>query len=294
MSRSPVGVVVLDLGRAEDARWAAASARTDRVPARVLVVENGSPSGAVSDDGHLRLPDNRGFAGGMNAGIRRLSSEGCDRFLLLNNDAVLEPGCLRLLAEALDDPELAAVGPVIVRQADGLVESRGIGVDLRRGRVRLEGQGSLPPREAGVTPAAALSGAALMLSQAALDLVGFLDESYFFSFEDVDWCVRARRAGLRLGVVLAARARHAGSRTIGPGSPDRLYYAARNHVRLVDKLCPLPTLGRWTRLVSVLAFNLAFAVRQADVPRFDAVLGVWRGVWDAKRNRHGPRAGDRR
>ncbi len=80
----------------------------------------------------------------MNAGVRQLLGEGCDRILLLNSDAVLEPGCLVRLIRALEAPGLAAVGPVIVREADGRVESRGVGVDLASGRVRLLGHGEIP------------------------------------------------------------------------------------------------------------------------------------------------------
>jgi hypothetical protein len=255
----------------------------------VLIVENGASGGRPSDGDHLRLPENLGFSGGMNAGMKQLLAEGCDRILLLNNDAILEPGCFRRLANALEDPDLAAVGPVILRQTDGRVESRGVSVNLRWGRVRLEGQGEAPPAGGGLLHVRAMSGAAMMMSGAALERVGFLDESYFFSFEDVDWCVRAERAGLRLGVVLDARVRHAGSRTIGRGSADLFYYAARNHLRLLDEHRPLPPVARWARRVTVLGVNLAFALRQTDGPRISAVAGVWHGVSDALRRRTGRR-----
>ncbi len=41
-----------------------------------------------------------------------------------------------------------------------------------------------------------------MLKASALDRVGPLEESYFWSFEDADWCTRARQAGLDLAVAL--------------------------------------------------------------------------------------------
>ena len=196
-------------------------------------MENGAAAAPAPLDDRLRLPENRGFAGGMNAGLERLLSEGCDRILLLNNDAVLEPGCLRLLVDALDDSGLAAVGPVILRARRTDASSRAASrVDLRLGTRADRGQGEEPgrSRRPGLS-AEALSGAAMMLSRAAVERVGLLDEAYFFSFEDIDWCVRARRAGFGLAVVLGARARHVGSQTIGRASPERLYYAARNHVR---------------------------------------------------------------
>lgn len=290
MSPGPrVGVIVLDYGRAADAENAARSARDSDLDAEVLIVENGA---GVEDaaPGRLRLADNRGFAGGMNAGIRRLLADGCERVLLLNNDAVLEEGCLRLLARALDDPSLAAVGPLLLRQADGLVESRGVEVDVSSGRVLLLAHRD-PPEEGGrIVPVDAISGAVMMLSGAALARVGLLDESYFFSFEDVDWCLRARREGFAVGVVTAARARHAGSRSLGRSSSERLYYAARNHVRLVESHRPLGPIRSWLRRGAILGLNLAFALRQRELPRVAGALAVGAGFRDACRRRFGPRS----
>jgi GT2 family glycosyltransferase len=254
--------------------------------ARVLIVDNGSPGPSAAD--HLRLPENRGFAGGMNAGIDRLRAEGCDRFLLLNSDAVLERGCLRALAAALDDPTRGAAGPVILREADGRIESRGVRVDLGSGRVRLEGHGEPADDRTGIVPVEALSGAVMMLSRAALEAVGPLDEDYFFSFEEIDWCVRARRAGFGLAVVLDAHARHAGSQTIGRRSPDRLYYAARNHLRFAEKLDPRRGGRRWLRRCGILALDFGQALRQREVARSGACRAVLRGFRDGCRGRFGP------
>lgn len=294
-----IGVVVLDFGRAVDAERAARSALEPGLDVRVLVVENGAGPGRETAGGagpapeagpeHLRLRDNLGFAGGMNAGVAQCLAWGCDRILLLNSDAVLEPGCLSLLAAALEDPGVGAVGPVILRAEDGRVESRGLRVDLRGGRVRLEGAGTDADDPGPRTSVDALSGAVLMTTAAALDRVGPLDPEYFFSFEDVDWCVRARRAGFDLRVVPAARARHAGSATIGRQSPDRFYFAARNHLRCAEKLEPLSGFGHWRRRGAILAVNLAFALKQREVGRASACRAVIAGHRDARARRLGLR-----
>src|SRR5262249_10027766 len=202
-----VGVVVLDRGRPDDAAAAARSALDPTLEPRVLVVLNGPGPALVLPAGIevLRLPENLGYAGGMNAGVAALRERGCDRVLLLNNDAVLEPGALRALAEALEDPRAAGAGPVVLRADDGRVESQGAMMDLARGRFRLTGHGEAPGDRQGRQPTDVLSGVALMLSTAACERVGPLDTSYFHGFEDVDWCVRARAAGFELVVVLGAR-----------------------------------------------------------------------------------------
>jgi glycosyltransferase involved in cell wall biosynthesis/GT2 family glycosyltransferase len=286
-----VGVVVLDHRRPADAAAAAASAMDASIAARVLVVENGPGAAGELPAGARRLPlaENRGYAAGMNAGIEALRRDGCDRLLLLNNDARLEPGALRRLAEALEDPSLAAAGPTILRERDGRVESRGARFDLRSGRSRLLSHGAPPDALEGRLPVQSLSGAAWMLSAAALDRVGPLQEAYFHSFEDADWCARARAAGFALAVVLGARVRHAGSRTLGAESAERLYYAARNHLLALERLRPRGGAARVLRDGRVVLQNLAHALLQSEVPRATGLRAVLLGAGDAWRGRAGPR-----
>jgi GT2 family glycosyltransferase len=286
-----VGVVVLDRGRPDAAAAAARSVLDSDVSPRVLIVENGPGPESTPPEGVsvLRLDRNRGFGGGMNAGIAELRRFGCDRLLLLNNDATLEPAALGRLAEALEDPGLAAVGPVILRESDGRIESQGGRFDPRWGWHRLAGHGTRPHAREGRRAVETLSGAVLMVSAAALDRVGSLDEDYFFGFEDTEWCVRARRAGLGLAVVFGARARHAGSGTLGPASPERLYYAARNHLRAADRLAPIRVPARWLREWLIVGLNLAHALRQRQVPRVAGARAVVAGARDFQRRRFGPR-----
>jgi GT2 family glycosyltransferase len=286
-----VGVVVLDRGRPEEAAAAARSALDPSVAARILVVENGPGPEPVLPPGaeRVRLPENRGYAAGMNAGLARLRNAGCDRVLLLNNDARLEPGALRRLAEALGDAGLAAVAPVVLRGRDGRVESRGAAFDPRWGRHRLVGFGErFEPRE-GRERVGSLPGAVWMLSVAAYDRIGALDEAYFHFFEDADWCARARAAGYGLAVVRGARAVHAGGLTLGVSSPERLYYAARNHLRAAEALLPLAGPSRWLRRAAIVALNLAHALLRAEAPRSEGLRAVLAGSADFWRGRVGPK-----
>jgi hypothetical protein len=90
-------------------------------------------------------------------------------------------------------------------------------------------------------------------------------------------------------VVRGAVAYHVGGATIGAESPDRLYYAARNHLRAAERLLPLQGLARWLRRGSILALNLALALKGSGVPRRVAVRAVLAGTADFWRGRFGPR-----
>jgi GT2 family glycosyltransferase len=83
----------------------------------VVLVENGSPGGAVREAAAGRpvklvsLPSNRGFAGGVNAGLSAVSG---DLVALLNDDAVADPMWLESAAAALADPSVAVVSPKLL------------------------------------------------------------------------------------------------------------------------------------------------------------------------------------
>ncbi|MCM2255897.1 MAG: glycosyltransferase [Vicinamibacteria bacterium] len=287
-----VGVVVLDRGAPERTARTAASALDAGVGPQVLVVHNGPGLEGPLPEGvaRLRLPANGGYAAGMNAGIVALREGGCDRVLLLNNDARLERGALRALAEAVGVAGVAAASPVVFRAGDGRVESAGLSLGPALLRPRLRGHG------ARVAPAAggeveALSGVALMLSLPALAQVGPLREDYFHGFEDVDLSLRLRRAGLRLLVVAAARCHHEGAATLGTASPLRIYYAARNHVRAAEVLWPQTAPWHSLRRAALLGLAMAHAVVQRDVARGAALAAAVRGARDGWRGVTGEACG---
>ena len=73
--------------------------------AEVLVVDNGSDDGVLSfvrqrwpNVRTLQLEENRGFAGGMNAGIRWAIEAGADTVTVLNNDTLVPPGVIGALS----------------------------------------------------------------------------------------------------------------------------------------------------------------------------------------------------
>ncbi|HSP95635.1 MAG TPA: glycosyltransferase, partial [Candidatus Dormibacteraeota bacterium] len=84
-------------------------ALADLQGAEVFVVDNGSRDGSVAalDDRLpperlIALPENRGYAGGNNAGMRAALEAGAELVLLLNNDTTVSPDFLLPLLWALD------------------------------------------------------------------------------------------------------------------------------------------------------------------------------------------------
>ena len=177
------------------------------VHTRCIVVDNGSTplaEPALRDhDLLVRLPENRGVAGGRNAGIRH----GTARYVcLLDSDAVLHRNALHQLAIVLDsDESVALAAPVFDDQDPG--QSGGRAPTLGRKVARALGRTASyvdGVREGDLIYVDFAIGACQMFRRSAYDEVGGLDERYFYGPEDVDFCMRLRSHGW--SVVQATRA----------------------------------------------------------------------------------------
>jgi GT2 family glycosyltransferase len=117
-----------------------------------------------------------------------------------------------------------------------------------------------------------------------LDTVGLLAEEYFFSFEDLDYCLRAERAGYSTWLEPGVAAYHEGSRSIGAASSNRLYYATRNQLLMAQQLSESD--GRIHSLIRtayIVALNLAHAARSPGGSLAERLRGVHDGIRDFRR-----------
>jgi GT2 family glycosyltransferase len=226
---------------------------------------------------------NLGFSGGMNAGIREALDRGAGRVLLVNSDVIVPPDAVERLEQSLDAaPHAGIAGPVVLsRSAPDTIASLGMSYRPSTGRMRHRGAGLAGSRadrarmEAGGA-VDGVSGCAMLVRREVFEAVGFLDEEYFFGFEDLDFCLEARRAGF--ATILADRATiyHEGGQSLGSVSPRRFYFAARNHLLLARRADPASgRLRRWPRACSIVMLNLAHAAvsRGGSLPaRLGAVV----------------------
>lgn len=189
--------------------------------AELIVVDNASSDGSASllrrREG-VRLianAENVGFARACNQGLR--TSRG--RYaLLLNPDTRVVPGALEALVAFMDaHPEAGAAGPALLNPDGSLQPSGGEFPSLRQLL-------AIHPIVAGLLPAPEhplrrrdfsevaevdeVSGACMIVRRAAIDEVGLLDENFFLYFEDLDWCLRLKRAGWRVYHLPEARVIH--------------------------------------------------------------------------------------
>ncbi len=281
----PVWAVVLAFNQLDYTRECLRSLQgLDPAPDVVLLVDNGSTDGTPERVRAefpgvevLALGENRYFAGGVNAGLERALAGGAGSVLLLNNDLVLERGALGILRAALEaDPRRGAVSPKLfyysppdrIWFAGGIV-ARGIGLVRHRGVNRKDDAFRDGPLAIDY-----VSGAAVLLSRAALERTGLLDPDYIIYVEDVDWSARARAAGFTLWYEPSARGWHHVSVTSGGGlTPLKAYFRLRSGGLYVTRHAPARerplawlAYGAWT------AWVFLGSVARADAASARALL----------------------
>ena len=194
------------------------------VPVEVFVVDNGSSDKSIAELRERIGPDprlciietgrNLGFAKAANIGLRRATADYC---LVLNPDCMVQPDALeKVINSILLDPEVGLAG-CLIRNPDGSEQAggrRSVPTPWRsfvrvlhldkwmpahpRWRTFLHNLEPIPDRPIHVE---AISGAFMLVSRKPLMQVGLLDEGYFMHCEDLDWCMRFRRAGWKIAFV---------------------------------------------------------------------------------------------
>lgn len=216
---------------------------------------------------------NRGFTGGNNAILRPAlaAPDPPEYFLLLNADTLARPGALRALVEFMEaQPDVGIAGSRLESLA-GVPRSTAFRFfsvaseferALRVGFVsrvlrRWEGTGPLPS-----VPTATdwTSGAALCVRRAVFEEVGLLDEDLYTYFDDIDLCLRARRAGWPTWLVPGSHIVHLMGQSTGvtqrdtrPKRRPTYWFLARRHFWLKNY-------GPWTTALADAAWITGFAL----------------------------------
>ncbi len=164
----------------------------------------------------VRNSSNLGCAGGYNSGIHyAMAGASTDYILALNNDVVAAPDMVSELVRcALTDPAIGIVGPKVfyydwngrrnvIWSAGGTIHRWGLKLHHQLGD--------------GVESAVAfnqtrdvdwISGAAILITPAALKDAGYFNTWYFVGHEDIELCLKAGAAGHRIVYEPRAQAWH--------------------------------------------------------------------------------------
>lgn len=248
-------------------------------PSEVILVDDASPDGSTEDATRgfpgirvIRNPVNLGFAGACNRGLAEVLTRYA---VLLNDDALVEPGWLLALVEAMEaDPAIAAAQPKILRARDstrfeyagaagGLLDRYAYPFALGRWFEQCEtdtGQYDVP------RDIFWASGTAMIMRMDGYREVGGLDAGFRMHMEEIDWCWRCHLMGYRVVNAPRSRVLHYGAMTLRPESYEKMYLNHRNSFLMLLKNY------RWTSLLAVVPVRLLL--------EFVTIVGsLLRGNW---------------
>lgn len=208
----------------------------------IIVVDNGSTDNSLSVAQrafpqclYKENKENKGFAGGMNVGIREALRRGAEYCWLFNSDAKAEPDALNhliLAAEKYQDAGL--LSPRIISSLSGRPWFLSGKIEYYRMRV----VHSTPSRASLIRPAYEsefLTGCALFIKRDVFERIGLLDECFFLYYEDADFCCRAKKAGFRLLVAPDALVQH---KEKSQENPKKIYYLVYSGLLFFQKHTP--------------------------------------------------------
>ena len=206
------------------------------------------------------MPENLGYAGGINAWLRPLLDlPGWHAAWILNPDTEPTPTALFELADYAKRSKKGMVGSRIISptmRGDGhlcglrwrKITSRTVSVDHPAIAIFF---GAPSDMEALMD---APDGASIYVTRDLIERIGLMDERYFLYYEDLEWGFRAKALG-ELGYAHRSRVPHKGGTTIGSSSsratraPLAVYMEFRNRILFVRD--QYPTWLLWTLLIQL-------------------------------------------
>ncbi len=202
-----------------------------KINVKIVLVDNNSSDGSVSylkprfpDVLFLESKKNLGFAGGNNLALKRFYKE-AKYCLLLNSDTKVKKGFFDNLFDFAEQSCFEIVSPKILNPDLSFQPNGGhlpyflpvffwlSGLDdiFRKVGIKLP---SYQERNLGFYKRSKelgwLAGTALMIKSEVFEKIGFLDDNIFMYGEDVEFCLRAKKRGLRVGWTDKAEVIHYG------------------------------------------------------------------------------------
>lgn len=219
----------------------------------ILLVDNSSNDDSAKQFKHkyrdieiVVTPENLGYTGGINYGLKILSNTDTDYILIINNDTLVEKDFLCYMVEGMELNKNAAAACCTILEeherstlwyAGGkMIGWRGLAVHNFKGK-NLE---IISGKETSYTQF--VTGCLILLRKSELEKIGFEDERFFMYLDDIEYSQRMVNKGYELLYIPKAKIYH---KVLGEKeSPFKLYYSVRNRLLLIKtafKGCVLQT-----------------------------------------------------
>jgi len=186
------------------------------------------------------------------------------------------------------DASIGIVAPVLRSRANPQwIESAGITYHELTGRMRhVQGQAAAQLCTADAPSAVrAVSGCVMLIRRPLFEAIGMFNEDFFYSFEDIDFCLRADRAGFSTTLANTS-AYHQGGRSAGQSNIRPIYFSARNHL-MMNRTLPGGGVWKHARLGIIVGLNVASALVSSHQSIAAGLRDVWVGYRDYRNGRFG-------
>jgi|SRR3989344_1179551 len=242
-----ISVVVLNWNGIDDTLKCIESVkRLDYPDYDIVVLDNGSKGDdifilkKVKGINFIDNKDNLGFAEGNNVGINYALKNGADAVFLLNNDTLIDSKALKHLALKLfSDDKIGIVGPKIYYFDNKTLWFAGGTINYFVGDPHHIGDKELDHGQYNKeSETDYITGAAMLVKKEVFDKIGLLDKDFFAFYEELDFNVRARKAGFGRWYVPKAKVKHKVSASAGRSSPMIIMLNMRNRLIFMRKNAP--------------------------------------------------------
>lgn len=297
-----VAIVVINWNGGDDTLACLDSlARVQYSERYVLVVDNASQDGSPErirachpEVTLLESQINLGFTGGNNLAIKAALQKGADYVLLLNPDTLVSADFLeKMVSVGEADPSIGVLGPTIYYHSrPEVIWSAGGAIDWEHGVARMIGLGEIDRGQYGLEPRAVdfVTGCAMLVKRKALEAAGLLDEGFFAYYEEVEWCVRIRRAGYQIVYVPGATIWHKISPEAREASATVHYYMTRNRLLFLKKAGAGGRAWAHTLLGEYLRTLVSWSIRPKWRHQREQRRAMVQAIWDYFRGKTGMRS----
>jgi len=198
---------------------------------------------------------NKGYAYGINLALKKALDLGFDKFCIINNDTYVDKNFVNSVHASVSHNPSSLIGGKIyyapkyeyhknkyhTDELGKVLWYAGGKIDWDNIFVKHRGVDEVDKNQFDkFEETEFVTGCLMCFDKTVVDKIGFWDEKYFLYYEDADYCVRAKKKGIKLYYDPSIVIWHKNAQsTQGAGSKLHLKYQEKNRLRFALKYAPL-------------------------------------------------------
>ena len=258
---------------------------------KIILVDNESDNKKVKNFKYrdeikiIQNKKNEGFSKANNIGIDYALKNNYDYTILINNDTIVEKNLIEVLLKTAQAKNFSVVQPLILKYSGKEIWNAG-------GRINYFFGNFITRKKVGNSLNSSheltewLTGCCCLFKTKIFKEIGKLDESFFAYYEDVDFSLRLKKHGYKIGFTSKTHVYHYESFSSisnnskgGKLSPYIHYLNIRNHILILKKHSDLfNSFGtRLYQIFKIISYSIYFIFRL----RFTKLNMVYKGLLDS-------------